>query len=72
MVELAQRARGRRGWCASSVSPWGARLGVQLRARDDDRILPPSIIAYPAGTPDEKMARGHIIDKPSGRLVIAY
>lgn len=48
------------------------RLGVQLRAWDDDRTLPPSIIAYPAGTPDEEMASGHVIDKPSGRLVITY
>ncbi|AEY93190.1 L-isoaspartate(D-aspartate) O-methyltransferase [Streptomyces hygroscopicus subsp. jinggangensis 5008] len=48
------------------------RLCVQLRAWDDDRTLPPSIIAYPAGTPDEKMASGHVIDKPSGRLVITY
>ncbi|GAA2371523.1 hypothetical protein [Streptomyces cuspidosporus] len=48
------------------------RLGVQLRAWDDDRTLPPSITAYPAGTPDEKIASGHVIAKPSGRLVITY
>ncbi|MGW0656788.1 methyltransferase, FxLD system [Streptomyces umbrinus] len=61
---------------AAGYGPAGAdlaeRLCEELRAWDLDRALPPSIIAYPGGTPDEKLASGHLINKPSVRLVITY
>jgi hypothetical protein len=78
-VELASSADGlskRYRLGAAGYGPTGQelaeRLGVQLRAWDDDRTLPPSIIAYQAKTPDEKMASGHVINKPAVRLVITY
>ncbi|MEU2182424.1 hypothetical protein [Streptomyces thermolilacinus] len=48
------------------------RLTTQLRAWDTGRSIQPSITAYPAETPDSRLARGHRINKPSVRLLIAY
>ncbi|MCP9986565.1 MULTISPECIES: methyltransferase, FxLD system [Streptomyces] len=48
------------------------RLTTRLRAWDTARSIQPSITAYPAGTPDSRLAHGHVIDKPSVRLVITY
>lgn len=41
-------------------------------ARRNNRALPPSITTSPTGTAHENLADGHIIDKPSVRLVITY
>jgi protein-L-isoaspartate(D-aspartate) O-methyltransferase len=61
---------------AAGYGPAGAELAArlceELGAWDLDRTLPPSIIAYPGGTPDEELASGHLINKPSVRLVITY
>ncbi|MFI6209111.1 hypothetical protein ACIBAI_22350 [Streptomyces sp. NPDC051041] len=48
------------------------RMAAHLHAWNNDRSLLPSTSAYPAATPDEKLTGGHIIDKPSVRLVITY
>lgn len=48
------------------------RLCEQIRAWDRDRTAQPVITAYPAGTPDDRLPGGHVIDKPSARLVISY
>ncbi|MER7832217.1 methyltransferase, FxLD system [Streptomyces sp. NPDC095602] len=48
------------------------RLTTQLRAWDTGRGIQPSITAYRADAPDDQLAQGHVIDKPSVRLVITY
>jgi protein-L-isoaspartate(D-aspartate) O-methyltransferase len=61
---------------AVGYGPEGAglaeRLCEQIRAWDRDRTAEPVITAYPAGTPDSELVTGHLIDKPSVRLVISY
>jgi protein-L-isoaspartate(D-aspartate) O-methyltransferase len=47
------------------------RLCDQIQAWDQDRGAQPVIIAYPAGTPDEKLPRGQIADKRFTWLVIS-
>lgn len=42
------------------------------RAWDRDRIAQPAITAHPAGTPDEKLPQGLVIDKTAVRLVISF
>jgi protein-L-isoaspartate(D-aspartate) O-methyltransferase len=49
-----------------------ARLTEQIRAWSSARTAEPVIRIYPAGTPDDDLPPGHVIDKPSARLVIAY
>ncbi|MEV0681716.1 methyltransferase, FxLD system [Actinosynnema sp. NPDC050436] len=54
--------------------PAGAHLAERLcagiRAWDHDRTAQPVITAYPAGTPDDDLADGQIVDKQHTRLVI--
>ncbi len=47
------------------------RLCEQIRAWDRDRTAQPTITAYPAGTPDEDLADGVVIDKQFIRLVVS-
>ncbi|MGH3937973.1 MAG: methyltransferase, FxLD system [Pseudonocardiaceae bacterium] len=47
------------------------RLCVQIRAWDRDRTAQPTITVYPAGTPDQELADGLVIDKRFTRLVIS-
>ncbi|MGH3613690.1 MAG: methyltransferase, FxLD system, partial [Pseudonocardia sp.] len=47
------------------------RLCEQIRAWDLDRAAQPVITAYPAGTPDEELAGGLVIDKRFVRLVVS-
>lgn len=48
------------------------RLCEQIRAWDQERTAEPAISVYPVGTPDNELAEGYVIDKPSGRLVISF
>lgn len=47
------------------------RLCEQIRAWDCDRTAQPLITAYPAGTPDEELPNGLVIDKRHIRLVVS-
>ena len=47
------------------------RLCEQIRAWGRDRSAQPVITAYPADTPDRKLADGLVIDKRYTRLVIS-
>ncbi len=47
------------------------RLCEQIRAWDRDRTAQPLITALPAGTPDEELPNGLVIDKRHIRLVIS-
>ena len=47
------------------------RLCEQIRAWDRDRTAQPVITAYPAGTPDEELEGGLVIDKRFVRLVVS-
>lgn len=47
------------------------RLCEQIRAWDRDRTTQPLITAYPAGTPDEELPNGLVIDKRHIRLVVS-
>ncbi|MGH8910151.1 MAG: methyltransferase, FxLD system [Egibacteraceae bacterium] len=47
------------------------RLSQQVRAWDRDRTAQPTITAYPAGTPDQDLAHGVVINKQFVRLVIS-
>ncbi|MEU6158826.1 methyltransferase, FxLD system [Streptomyces sp. NPDC047130] len=49
-----------------------ARLTEQIRAWGSARTADPVIRIYPVGTPDDELPPGHVIDKPSARMVIAY
>jgi protein-L-isoaspartate(D-aspartate) O-methyltransferase len=48
------------------------RLCQQIRAWDHDRSAQPVITAYPAGTSDEKLLSGPVINKRHIRLVVSY
>lgn len=48
------------------------RLCEQIRAWDADRSAQPVITAYPAGTPEEKLPSGRVINKRHIRLVVSY
>jgi protein-L-isoaspartate(D-aspartate) O-methyltransferase len=48
------------------------RVCEQIQVWDRDRDAEPVITAYPAGTPDSRLVTGHLIEKPSARLVISY
>jgi protein-L-isoaspartate(D-aspartate) O-methyltransferase len=48
------------------------RLCAQIRAWDRDRAAQPVMTAYPAGTPDEGLPKGLVIDKGYIRLVISF
>jgi protein-L-isoaspartate(D-aspartate) O-methyltransferase len=47
------------------------RLCAQIRAWDNDRTAQPLMTACPAGTPDEELPTGLVIDKGHIRLVIS-
>ncbi len=47
------------------------RLGEQIRAWDQDRTAQPVITAYPAGTLDDQLPGGFVIDKQHTRLVVS-
>ncbi|MGH3885758.1 MAG: methyltransferase, FxLD system [Pseudonocardiaceae bacterium] len=47
------------------------RLCEQIRAWDRDRTAQPLITAYPAGTPDQGLPNGQVIDKRHIRLVVS-
>ncbi|MFF7792923.1 methyltransferase, FxLD system [Streptomyces sp. NPDC007991] len=73
-VETQGSKRYRLG--AAGYGPAGQDLAerfcAQVREWDPVRTQSPSITAYPGGTPDEKLASGYRIDKPSVRLVISF
>jgi protein-L-isoaspartate(D-aspartate) O-methyltransferase len=48
------------------------RLCEQIRRWDRDRLARPVLTACPAGTPDDRLPAGHVIDKRCVRLVISY
>ncbi|AWK08906.1 methyltransferase, FxLD system [Streptomyces spongiicola] len=48
------------------------RLCTQITAWGDDRTAEPVISLYPAGTPDDQLTDGYVIEKPSTRMVISY
>lgn len=72
----AEGADARFNLGATGYGPAGAdlanRLCEQIRAWDQDRGAEPVITAYPAGTPDDQLVSGYVIDKPSVRLVLSY
>jgi protein-L-isoaspartate(D-aspartate) O-methyltransferase len=63
-------------WRAIGHGPAGRQLAErlcdQIQTWDQDHDAQPVIIAYPAGTPDEKLPRGQVADKRFTRLVISY
>ncbi len=52
--------------------PLAERLCAQIRVWDQGRAAHPAITAHPAGTPDEKLPEGLVIDKHAVRLVITF
>jgi protein-L-isoaspartate(D-aspartate) O-methyltransferase len=72
-VEVAGQRRHELG--ATGHGPTGEqlaeRLCAQIRAWDADRTAQPTITAYPAGTPDDELTAGLVIDKQYTRLVLA-
>lgn len=61
---------------ATGHGPAGARLAgrmcEQIREWDRDRAAQPVVTACPAGTPDDRLPPGRVIDKRAARLVISY
>ncbi|GAA0705129.1 hypothetical protein GCM10010193_70210 [Kitasatospora atroaurantiaca] len=48
------------------------RLCEQIRHWDRARDVRPTITLHPAGTPDDKIGGGYVIDKPGARMIITY
>ncbi|MGQ0775117.1 MAG: methyltransferase, FxLD system [Pseudonocardiales bacterium] len=48
------------------------RITEQIRTWDRDRTAQPVITAYPAGTPDDQLPAGVVIDKQHTRLTLAW
>jgi protein-L-isoaspartate(D-aspartate) O-methyltransferase len=48
------------------------RIGELIRAWDADRYALPDLTAFPAGTPDDRLPSGLVIDKRHRRLVIDF
>ncbi|MBX6769476.1 MAG: methyltransferase, FxLD system, partial [Actinomadura rubrobrunea] len=48
------------------------RIVEQARLWAQDRDAQPTITLYPAGTPDEQMISGPIIDKRDSRMVVTW
>ncbi len=61
---------------AAGHGPAGAVLAERLCARirdwDEDRGALPLLTAFPAGTPDDRLPPGPVIDKPSCRILLRY
>ncbi|MCU1685195.1 MAG: fxlM [Amycolatopsis sp.] len=58
--------------CGPAGAAVAARFAEHILAWDTDREALPTITAYPAGTPDDDLPSGQVIDKPSNRVVISY
>jgi protein-L-isoaspartate(D-aspartate) O-methyltransferase len=46
------------------------RMCDEIRAWDHDRTVKPDITVYPAGTPDDQLPSGLVVDKLSSRVVV--
>lgn len=76
-VQRVQNDGSQRRWELGAIGhgPAGRQLAdrmcEQIRAWGQDRTAQPSLTVFPAGTPDDQLTEGLIIDKQHVRLVMA-